>query len=620
MYGGDGFWMFADTADPTYIYAESQGGEIGRVNRKTHEIRGIKPLPGYKEGKLRYNWNAPIHMSPTQKGTVYIGAQFLFRTRDHGQTWQRISPDLTTNDSEKQKQEQSGGVTIDNSAAEMHGTIYAISESPKDPNLVWVGTDDGNLQLTRDAGKTWTNVVGNVGGLPKNAWVSSVEAGHFAAGTAYATFDLHTFGDMKSYVYKTADFGRTWTALAPADGSMKGYAHVVKEDLVNKDLLFAGTELGLWVSLDGGKQWAQYKGRELPNVAVRDLAIHPRDRALVIATHGRGIWIVDDITPLRSLTKEMMAKEAAFVPAGAVVQRIFAFGGWVNGDASFEGPNPPSEAQIVYYQRKRHIFGDLTIEVFGPDGKKLADIPSSKRRGLSRAGWSMRLKPPRIPTAAIASGGGLGPRVLPGTYTVRMTKDKNIYETKIQVVPDPRSKHTPEDRKAQFDLAMKLYGMLGDMTFAVDRINGVRSGLLERAGKVPAGDAVAASLKTDADQVDALRKKIVATTEGGAITGEERLREYLVDLYDGVTFYEGRPSQTQVERSEALRHELADVVADFDAWTAKNLSGINDSLKAKSLPPIELLTRPAWEKQGAEEGAGGEGATESERKRYRERD
>ena len=167
---------------------------------------------------------------------------------------------------------------------------------------------------------------------------------------------------------------------------------------------------------------------------------------------------------------------------------------------------------------------------------------------------------------------------------------------------------------------MKLYGMLGDMTFAVDRINGVRSGLLERVGKVPAGDALAASLKTDADQVDALRKKIVATTEGGAITGEERLREYLVDLYDGVTFYEGRPSQTQVERSEALRHELADVVADFEAWTAKNLSGINDSLKAKSLPPIELLTRAAWEKQGAEEGAGGEGATESERKRYRERD
>ena len=619
MYGGDGFWMFADTADPTYIYAEAQGGTIGRVNRKTHETRDIQPLPGYKEGKLRFNWNTPIHMSPTQKGTVYIGAQFLFRSRDHGETWDRISPDLTTNDPEKQKQEQSGGVTIDNSSAEMHETIYAISESPKDPNVVWAGTDDGNLQLTRDGGKTWKNVAGNVTGLPKFAWVSSVEAGHFDPGTAYATFDLHSFGDMKAYVYRTADFGRTWTALAPPDGSMKGYAHVVKEDLVNKDLLFVGTELGLWVSLDGGRQWAQYKGGEMPNVAVRDLAIHPRDHALVIATHGRGIWIVDDITPLRSLTPAMLSKDAGFVPESDVVQRIFAFGGWGNGDASFEGPNPPNDAQIVYYQKKRHIFGDLTIEILGPDGKKLADVPSSKRRGLSRAKWSMRLKPPRIPAAAIASGGNLGPRVLPGTYTVRMTKDKSVYETKLHVVSDPRSKHTPEDRKAQFDLAMKLHGMLGDMTFDVDRINGVRGGLLERAGKLPEGDALAATLRADADQVDALRKKIVATTEGGAITGEERLREYLIGLYDSVVVYEGRPSRIQFQRTESLKRELSDVVAGFDAWTGKNLGGINESLKSKSLTPIELLDRADWEKQAAEGGGGG-AATEMERDKLGKRD
>jgi photosystem II stability/assembly factor-like uncharacterized protein len=619
MYGGDGFWMFADTSDPTYIYAEAQGGNIGRVNRKTHETRDIQPLPGYKEGKLRYNWNTPIHLSPTQKGTVYIGAQFLFRTRDHGQTWQRISPDLTTKDPEKQKQEQSGGVTIDNSSAEMHETIYAISESPKDPNLVWAGTDDGNLQISRDAGKTWKNVVGNVPGLPKNAWVSSIEAGHFDAGTAYATFDLHTFGDMKAYVYRTADFGATWTALAPADGAMKGYAHVVKEDLVNRNLLFVGTEIGLWISLDGGKQWAQYKGAEMPNVAVRDLVIHPRDAALVIATHGRGIWIVDDITPLRSLTTAMLSKEAAFVPAKAVVQRIPAQGGWVNGDAAFEGPNPPGEAQIVYYQKKRHIFGDLTIEVLGPDGKVLDNIPSSKRRGLSRAAWSMRLKPPRVPTAANAAGGTFGPRVLPGTYTVKMTKDKNVYQTKLVVVPDPRSKHTPEDRKAQFDLALKLYRSLGDMTFAVDRINGVRAALEDRAGKLPAGDPLAATLRAASAQADVMRKKIVATTEGGAITGEERLREYLTSLYDSVVFYEGRPSQTQVERASALSRELADVVKDFDAWAAKELPGLNTALAGKSLPPIELLQRADWEKQG-EEGGGGGGAALLERDRPFERD
>ncbi len=619
MYGGDGFWMFVDPSDPTYIYAESQGGEIGRVNRKTHETRSIQPLPGYKEGKLRWNWNTPIHMSPTQKGTVYIGAQFLFRTRDHGQTWQRISPDLTTNDPEKQKQEQSGGVTIDNSSAEMHCTIYAIAESPKDPNLIWVGTDDGNLQLSRDGGKTWTNVAGNVPGLPKNAWVSSLEAGHFDAGTAYATFDLHTFGDMKPYVYQTTDYGRTWTALAPSDGSMKGYAHVVKEDLVDRDLLFVGTELGLWISLDGGRQWAQYKGGEMPNAAVRDVAIHPRDAALVVATHGRGIWIVDDITPLRSLTQAMLSKEAAFVPAKPAVQRIPAQGGWVNGDAAFEGPNPPSDAQIVYYQKKRHIFGDLTIEVLGPDGKVLEKIASSKRRGLSRSAWSMRLKPPRVPTAATAAGAAIGPRLLPGTYMVRMTKDKNTYETKLDVVPDPRSKHTPEDRKAQFDLAMKLYRALGEMTFAVDRINGVRTNLEERAGRLPSGDPMAARLRAAAGQVDALRKKIVATTEGGAITGEERLREYLASLYDSVVYYEGRPSQTQFDRAAALERELGDVVKDFDSWTAKELPGINRELSGKSLRPIDLLTRAEWEKQG-EEGGGSDRTGSLERDHAFERD
>ena len=329
MYGGDGFWMFVDPSNPDYIYAESQGGYIGRVNRKTHEARGIQPLPQYKEGKLRFNWNTPIHISPTQNGTIYLGAQFLFRSRDHGQTWERISPDLTTNDPEKQKQEQSGGITVDNSSAEMHTTIYSIAESPKNPNLIWVGTDDGNLQITRNGGKTWTNVVSNIGGLPRNAWVSSIDAGHFDEGTAYATFDVHMFGDMRPYVYKTTDFGKTWTSVVPANSRMRGYAHVVKEDLVNRDLIFVGTEFGLWVSLDGGKQWAQYKGGDLPSVAVRDLAIHPRDHDLVIATHGRGIWIIDDISPLRTLTPETLAKEAEFVQGKPVVQRIPASGGWV---------------------------------------------------------------------------------------------------------------------------------------------------------------------------------------------------------------------------------------------------------------------------------------------------
>jgi photosystem II stability/assembly factor-like uncharacterized protein len=596
MYGGDGFWMFADPSDPNYIYAEYQGGEISRINRKTHESRNIKPLPLYKEGKLRYNWNTPIHLSPTGDGTLYIGAQFLFRSRDHGQTWERISPDLTTNDPEKQKQEQSGGITVDNSAAEMHTTIYAIAESPKDPNLVWVGTDDGNVQVTRNGGKTWTNVSGNIPGVPKNAWVSSVEPSHFDPGTAYATFDAHTFGDMRPFVYRTTDFGQTWTPVVSEGASVHGYAHVVKEDLVNKDLLFVGTEMGLWVSLDAGKQWAQYKGDEMPNVAVRDVAIHPRDHALVIATHGRGIWIVDDITPLRSLTADTLAKEALFLQAKPSVQAIPAGGGWVNGDAAFVGANPTDEAVFVYYQKKRHIFGDLKIEVLDSTGKVVGTIPSSKRRGLNRSTWPMRLKAPQVPRAASAAfGAAIGPRLLPGTYTVRMTKDKQAYTTQLQVVPDPRSKHTAEDRRAQFDLAMKLYNLLGNMTYSVERINNVRLALEERAAKLPATDPLAIRLRAASAGVDDLRRKIVATKEGGAITGEERLRENLADLYGNVNGYEGRPSATQVARTDVLAHELGDVEKDFDAWLAKELSGINAELTRKKLETIKLLTREGWE-------------------------
>ncbi len=600
MYGGDGFWMFVDPTDPDYLYAESQGGEIGRVNRRTHEARNIKPLPRYQEGKLRYNWNTPIHVSPTQKGTIYLGAQFLFRSRDYGQTWDRISPDLTTNDPAKQKQEQSGGVTVDNSSAEMHTTIFAIAESPKSPEVIWAGTDDGNLQVTRDGGKTWTNVVGNIQGLPKNAWVSSVEAGHFDAGTVYATFDAHTFGDMRPYAYKSTDFGATWSALVASDAPVRGYAHVVKEDLVNKDLLFLGTEVGLWVSLDGGKRWAHYKGGDLPSVAVRDLAIHPRDNDLVIATHGRGIWIIDDITPLRALTPAMLATNVVFMPARPTLQRVSASGGWANGDAAFVGPNPPGDAVITYYLKKRHIFGDMKIEVLGPDGRPLGTVPTSKRRGLSRVTWSMRLKAPQVPPAASAAfGAAFGPRVLPGTYTVRMTKDTAVYTTPLLVVADPRTKHTPEDRRAQFDLATKLSGSLADMTFAVERMNGVRQALDERAANLPARDALATRLRAAWATVDSLRKKIVATKEGGMITGEERLRENLADLYSNVVFYDGRPSQTQVERADALARELADVVREFEAWATRELGGLNSALARQRLEQLPLLTREQWEAKAA---------------------
>jgi photosystem II stability/assembly factor-like uncharacterized protein len=597
LYGGDGFWAFPDPTDKNYVYLEAQGGEIARVNRVTHEIRGIKPQPNYGEGKLRFNWNTPIHMSPNEPGTIYIGAQFLFRSRDHGQTWDRISPDLTTNDPEKQKQEESGGVTVDNSAAETHTTIYSISESPRDGQTLWVGTDDGNLQVTRDGGKTWTNVVGNVPGVPKAPWVSWVEASRFDPGTAYAAFDRHTFGDMEPHVYKTGDFGKTWAPVVEKDSGVRGYAHVIKEDIVSPNILFLGTEFGLWISLDGGKQWAQYKGGDFPSVAVRDIVVHPRESDLVLATHGRGIWIVDDITPLRKLTPEVMAQDVVFMDGKPAQQRLNAGGGWSEGNATFVGANPPDAALITYYQKKRHIFGKMKVEVFDDQGKLVDTVPANSRRGLSRVQWSMRLKAPRVPPAAIAAfEAAFGPRVLPGTYTVKMTRGKESYTTQLVVGLDQRAKFTPEDRKQEFAAVMRVYNLLGDMTFQVDRINGVRDALSDRAGKLNADDPVRKQLMELSGKADEIRRKIVATKEGGAITGEERIREKTTQLYGTLMDYEGRPGDYQVARIDSLKHELDDVAGEFDAFIAKDLREMNESFSKKRMEVIHTLTRQEWDK------------------------
>jgi photosystem II stability/assembly factor-like uncharacterized protein len=594
---GDGFWMWEDPTDAAYIYVETQGGEVERVNRVTHESRGIKPYALYGEKKLRFNWNAPLQISPNEKGTIYIGAQFVFRSRDQGQSWERISPDLTTNDPEKQKQEESGGVTVDNSVAEMHTTVYSISESPKNGQLIWAGTDDGNVQITRDGGQHWTNVAANVPGVGKAPWVSWVEASRYAEGTAYATFDRHMYGDMRPYLFKTTDYGQTWTPLPVQQNGIRGYAHVIKEDNVNPNLLFLGTEFGLWVSVDGGQRWAQYKGANFPAVAVRDIFIHPRTSDLILATHGRGIWIVDDISPLRALTPAMMSEYAAFLPIPPAVQWMETSGGWPEGDATFVGPNHSTDAAIPYYQRSRHIYGDMKIEVFDSQGKLVDTLPTSGHRGINRSDWSMHMKPPQVPPAATgAFGAAIGPRVLPGVYTVKMTKGDKVYNAEVHVVLDPRAKFTVADRKAQFDLVTKLGGLLNHMTWVVDDTVAVRDSAQKSAAKLPESDPLRAKLVALAESADAVRSKIVATKEGGMITGEERLREFLAELYGDVNSYEGRPTDSQAARGDVLGHELEDVIHEFTDLTNRQLPDLNKGLQAKKLAPIAVVLEEDWRK------------------------
>jgi photosystem II stability/assembly factor-like uncharacterized protein len=586
VFWGDGFYVLADPTDPDALYAESQGGWMVRMNQKTRAIRDIQPKPRYKE-KLRYNWNTPIALSPTQKGTIYIGAQFLFRSRDRGETWERISPDLTTNDPEKQKQELSGGITVDNSSAEMHTTIYSISESPKNAKVVWVGTDDGNVQVTKDGGRTWTNVAKNIPGLKPLSWVSWVEASRHHAATAYVTIDRHMAGDMSPYVYRTNDYGKTWTKVAGAEQGLRGYAHVVKEDSVSRSILFVGTELGLFITVDGGKSWAEFKGGKFPAVAVRDIALQARTGDLVLGTHGRGIWIIDDISPLRALTDEMLAKQVAFLPARPSQQRMFGIGGWVNGDNKFNGSNPPAGAIVSYYQNRRHLFGPLSLEIVGPDGKVIDKIDASKRRGINRINWGMRVKPPRVPKAAqIAFMGSMGPRVVPGTYEVRLTSGKEVLVSKVEIALDRRAPYKAADRKAQFDAAMRVHALFGKESAVVDRIDAARNAAMAHAAKLGAKDELGSKLKSFGDRLEVLKKLVVATKEGGAITGEERLREHTDYIYGALMVWEGRPAKYQLERIDVLTRELAEVENDLSKLIAEQVPTLNEELGKRKLDPI----------------------------------
>jgi photosystem II stability/assembly factor-like uncharacterized protein len=607
FYGGDGFWMFPDPSDPDYLYGEYQGGSIGRVNVKTHETRDIQPKLGAAElkqyKKLRWNWNAPIALSPSDRNTLYIGSQFLFRSHDHGQTWQRISPDLTSNDPDKQKQEESGGVTVDNSAAETHTTIYSICESPKNAQTIWVGTDDGKLQLTRDGGRNWSNVVDSVPQLPPGSWVSWVQASAHDAASAYAAFDRHTFGDLQPYVYVTHDYGRSWAPLVSPEApkGVRGYAHVIKEDPLDRQLLYLGTEFGLWISVDGGQHWAPFKGGHFPAVAVRDLAVHPRTHDLVLATHGRGIWIVDDITPLRHLDDQVLAQEAAFLEARPVQQRIESSVQTATGAASFIGDNPQDGAVITYYQRTRHLFGRLKLEVFDANGKLVDELPASTRRGLNRVLWTMRVKPPQVPPAAqLAFYSTQGPRVLPGVYTVRMTKNGKVYETSIRVGLDRRAVYTLADRRQQFDAAMQVHALFGRESALFGQIAGLREALAQSG----AGDdaELGPKLKDFDGKLDAVRKQIVATKEGGAITGEERLREHTDQLYGAILSWDGRPGDYLLANTAALRGELQDIERQFRQLTTGELPALNEALKTRGKQPLMV---PA---ETAESPAGGPGS------------
>ncbi|HSR54269.1 MAG TPA: glycosyl hydrolase [Acidobacteriota bacterium] len=590
--GGDGFHVWPDPSDPQAVYWESQGGNVQRLDIEVGDSQSIRPFAtGEDVEELRFNWNTPIHIGASSQA-LYTGAQYLFRSSDQGRSWQRISPDLTSDDPEKQRQAQSGGLTIDNTTAENHCTIYTISESPLDPAIIWTGSDDGRVHVTRDGGQNWNDVTANIQDLPEAAWVSSVHASPHAAGRVYAAFDNHRSGDRALYLYRSDDFGLTWSSLA--QDSVQGFGRVLRDDPVNPDLLFAGTESGLFISLDGGGHWAALQG--LPAVSVRDVAIHPRDHDLVMATHGRGIYILDDLTPLRHLNTQAVMAEAALLPSRPVqlssgfdTRQRFQAGNW-NGQGRGE------MAVIAYHLRKRHILGDLKVEIFDGDGNLVITLPGGKRKGLNRVQWAMRGEAPQVAQSpTLEAVPALGPLVAEGTYKIRLTKGKNTYEGDLQLILPDEFPFTPQQRRQRRDLISTLYEMQDDLAYLAQAVASLKEEAQARMSEAESSDALTGRLENLVEELDRLQGQLVVSRKVQGISGEEQLREKVVGLYANVNFYNGPPTQSQIDRSQALAQEVAQRREDLESLFEQDLPALNQALESAGFQALTLLSRQAYE-------------------------
>ncbi len=528
--GGDGFDTLPDPADSTTGYAMSQAGFLMRWNLRDGEVKSIRPPSPDPAERLRFNWNAGIATDPFEPGTLYYGSQYLHKSTDRGETWTVISPDLTSDKPEWQKQAQSGGLTPDVTGAENFTTIIAVAPSALERGVIWVGTDDGRVHVTRDGGQNWTSVEKNIPGAPANTWVPHIRPSKHQAGGAFLVMDDHRRSNFTSYVFRTDDFGRTWKSLATSD--LSGWALSIEQDPVDPDLLFLGTEVGLYVSLDGGRRWMRWR-HGLPTTPVADLVIHPRDHDLVIATHGRALYVLDDLAPLRDMTPETLDEPLRVYAGGPAVlhQRKPAGGASRAGAGDFRGENRPYGALITYSlnvpglphpdeekERARKegktpepaapatpAAGPATapavqedpaspeeepegegrsrepkveIRITDAAGRLVRKMEGPAKLGVNRAVWDLGRDEFRQPPRERGGfGDDEGPRVSPGTYNVTVKhKDREAKGT-VRVVADPFTQNTDADWQAREAAILRVGELQGAVVEAIERIGATRKDL-----------------------------------------------------------------------------------------------------------------------------------------------
>jgi photosystem II stability/assembly factor-like uncharacterized protein len=637
--GGDGFFAVPDLERPYLVYSASQGGNLEVTDLRSGMERSIHPYPNrvgsvgdaMESHKYRFNWNSPIVLSPQDPKIVYFGGNVLFKTSNFGQTWEAISPDLTTND--KNKQKSSGGqIVVDNTAAEFHCTIISIAPSPVDPNVIWVGTDDGNVQVTRDGGKTWNNVFKNVPGLAPFAWIPMVDASHFDAGTAYVAADHHQDNDYTPYFYKTTDYGRTWTRITSGLPG-KGWAHVIREDPKNRNILYAGTEVGVFASWNGGARWVSIRNG-LPPVPVRDLLVHKRDNDIILATHGRGIYILDDATPIQQIAQAQSDDAHLFdIPAATR---------WVSwnrdgnlGSRSYAGQNPPAGASISYFLRAAASAAP-TITISDKSGRVIRTLRNLPREaGVNRTTWDLRMDTPPALAAAGGGrgggggrgagapagepgegepgegrgggrfGGGGGLNVVPGDYTVTLAVGDKKLTKPLKVENDPRARVTDAELVAQYNsstqmqaLAIRVAEVVNQVDDLMRQLTALSEQLRPAAGRGAgpsqqgaAQSAAAAAVTTAMNKLKAFRDdELARPLPGLGYRQYPRLREEVQTLSGMIGRAPAPPTDPQMLRAKELESETAQAEAKLQAIVNEDIGKVNSLLSG--MPHVVTRTAP----------------------------
>jgi photosystem II stability/assembly factor-like uncharacterized protein len=599
---GDGFYVINHSDDAELYLSESQGGNILRTDFRTREQQAVNPWGRGSGGgpaagqKYRFNWNSPIIPSPHDKNTVYFGGNVVFRSADFGKTWEQISPDLTTNDPEKQK-DAGGPVAFENSTAEYHTTIISLAESPVQKGQLWAGTDDGNLQLSNDGGKNWTNIIGNVSGPGPNSPVSHIEPSRTSGQVAYVAFDRHVLDDFRPYVFKTSDAGKTWQNIS-GNLPARAYVQVVREDPRNASLLYAGTELGLFVSYTGGREWLALNLKNLPNISVHDILVHPRENDLILATHGRSVWILDDATPVQQMSPAILNGEIHLFPVRPALRFTTRFTRYGIGDKVFTGPNPPYGALISYYLKDKP--DDKTafkVQILDRTGKLVQEIERpAKEKGLNRVTWNLRFggaevrRPPTEEETAF-TGPPRGPQVLPGTYTVKLTIGARTFEEPVEVRLDPTTSVPLNDLQAQLDLALTLRDMQSAANTVLRFLDSIKEQLkhtqttVRTLNKEPDKDLTKA-LEDYVKQVDALQDRLARRSEGLGIAGSAKVADQVGGLFFAIDGVNAAPTPYQRQYFTEIQPEFRLRMEEANKFIREKVPEWNEKLREWNAPTL----------------------------------